>query len=176
MLQRTLRARVKGQGERWTSLPHSRSRSHAKMTGVTTRMWSRLLSIPPMTGAASGFITSEPVRVLHMMGSRLATMVEYLNSRTVVCGIDDLVGNPPRRVRIRGKKDGRIIFYTDSKSGKPRARSLGFSHGWHAYLAIPAYGYLETMSHASFCRIARCSSVNPSPSFPRNGIPSGDIR
>ena len=45
------------------------------MTGVTTRMCSRLLSIPPMTGAASGFITSAPVRVLHMIGSRLATMV-----------------------------------------------------------------------------------------------------
>ena len=28
-----------------------------------------------MTGVASGFITSAPVRVLHMIGSRLATMV-----------------------------------------------------------------------------------------------------
>ena len=45
------------------------------MTGVTMRMCRRLLSIPPITGVASGFITSAPVRVLHMMGSRLATMV-----------------------------------------------------------------------------------------------------
>lgn len=37
-------------------------RSNAKITGVTIRMWTRLLNIPPMTGMASGFITSEPVQ------------------------------------------------------------------------------------------------------------------
>ena len=51
------------------------SRSQAKRTGVTTRMWRRLLIEPPMTGVASGFITSAPGRSLHMIGSRLATMV-----------------------------------------------------------------------------------------------------
>ena len=39
------------------------------------RMCRRLLTIPPITGVASGFITSAPVRVLHMIGSRLATIV-----------------------------------------------------------------------------------------------------
>ena len=38
-------------------------------------MWIKLLAMPPMTGVASGFISSAPVRVLHMMGSKLATMV-----------------------------------------------------------------------------------------------------
>ena len=32
--------------------------------------------MPPITGAAIGFITSAPVLVLHMMGNRLATTVE----------------------------------------------------------------------------------------------------
>ena len=41
-----------------------------KITGVTMRMWSRLLIMPPMTGVASGFITSAPVRVLHMIGQQ----------------------------------------------------------------------------------------------------------
>ena len=54
---------------------NSRSRNHAKITGVTIKMWIKLLAMPPMTGVASGFITSAPVRVLHMMGSKLATMV-----------------------------------------------------------------------------------------------------
>jgi hypothetical protein len=40
----------------------SRSRRQAKTTGVTIRMHARLLSMPPMTGVASGFITSAPVR------------------------------------------------------------------------------------------------------------------
>ena len=40
------------------------------MTGVTMRMCRRLLIIPPITGVASGFITSAPVRVLHMIGQQ----------------------------------------------------------------------------------------------------------
>ena len=32
--------------------------------------------MPPSTGVASGFITSAPTRVLHMIGSRPATTVE----------------------------------------------------------------------------------------------------
>ena len=40
----------------------SRSRSQQKITGVTIRMHARLLNMPPMTGVASGFITSAPVR------------------------------------------------------------------------------------------------------------------
>ena len=36
----------------------------------------RLESIPPITGAAKGFITSAPVCVLHMIGIRLATTVD----------------------------------------------------------------------------------------------------
>jgi hypothetical protein len=47
-----------------------RSRNHAKITGVTIKMWIKLLAMPPMTGVASGFITSAPVRVLHMMGEQ----------------------------------------------------------------------------------------------------------
>ncbi len=34
------------------------------------------LTMPPRTGVASGLITSEPTRWLHIMGSRPATMVE----------------------------------------------------------------------------------------------------
>jgi hypothetical protein len=41
---------------------NSRSRSQQKITGVTIRMHARLLNMPPMTGVASGFITSAPVR------------------------------------------------------------------------------------------------------------------
>ena len=32
--------------------------------------------MPPSTGVASGFMTSAPVEWLHMIGSRLATIVE----------------------------------------------------------------------------------------------------
>ena len=56
------------------SVFNSRSRSSAKITGVTMRMCRRLLNMPPMTGVASGCITSLPGRWLHMMGSRPATM------------------------------------------------------------------------------------------------------
>ena len=38
----------------------------------------RLLTMPPITVVASGFITSAPVRVLHMMGSRLAPDLDRL--------------------------------------------------------------------------------------------------
>ena len=37
----------------------SRSRSQAKMTGVTTRMWMREESMPPTTGAASDVADSD---------------------------------------------------------------------------------------------------------------------
>jgi len=52
------------------------------MTGVTMRMWMRLLTMPPMMGAASGRITSAPGRTLHMMGNRLATMVTTVITST----------------------------------------------------------------------------------------------
>jgi hypothetical protein len=45
------------------------------MTGVTIRTWSSELTIPPSTGVASGFMTSAPARVDHIIGSRLATVV-----------------------------------------------------------------------------------------------------
>ena len=35
-------------------------RSHAKSTGLTMRMWMKLLSMPPMIGVTIGFITSDP--------------------------------------------------------------------------------------------------------------------
>ena len=38
-------------------------------------MWINELMQPPTTGAASGFITSAPVRVLQKIGSRLAMVV-----------------------------------------------------------------------------------------------------
>ncbi|HEV2841633.1 MAG TPA: hypothetical protein VGW39_09940 [Chthoniobacterales bacterium] len=53
---------------------NSRSRNHARITGVTIKMLIKLLAMPPMTGVASGFITSAPVRVLHMMGEQAGTM------------------------------------------------------------------------------------------------------
>jgi hypothetical protein len=37
-------------------------------------MWIKLVAMPPMTGVASGFITSAPIQVLHMIGSKLATI------------------------------------------------------------------------------------------------------
>ena len=39
----------------------SRSRSQRKMTGVTIRIWTRLDSMPPTTGAARGRMISTPV-------------------------------------------------------------------------------------------------------------------
>src|ERR1700692_1297169 len=51
-------------------------RSQVKITGVTISTCSRELSMPPRTGVASGFITSAPVRVDHMMGNRPATTVD----------------------------------------------------------------------------------------------------
>ncbi len=51
-----------------------------------------------------------------------------------------------------------------------------FLHSCCAYLALvtPAYGYFDTVSHASFCKIACCSSVN---SFHREIFnPIGDVR
>jgi hypothetical protein len=54
---------------------NSRSRSQVKITGVTIKMHARLLTMPPMMGAANGFITSAPARLLHKIGRRLATMV-----------------------------------------------------------------------------------------------------
>ena len=45
------------------------------MTGVTTSTCSSDDTMPPSTGVASGFITSEPTRVLHMIGSSPATTV-----------------------------------------------------------------------------------------------------
>ena len=41
---------------------NSHSRSQQKITGVTMRMWIKLLTMPPMTGVANGFITSAPYR------------------------------------------------------------------------------------------------------------------
>jgi hypothetical protein len=54
----------------------SLSRSQVKITGVTINTWNSELSMPPSTGVASGFITSAPVRVDHMMGNRPATTVD----------------------------------------------------------------------------------------------------
>ena len=45
------------------------------MTGVTINTWMSDEIMPPSTGVASGFITSAPTRVLHMIGSRPATTV-----------------------------------------------------------------------------------------------------
>src|SRR5437016_13184732 len=52
---------------------NSLSRSQVKITGVTIDTCSRELTMPPSTGVASGFITSAPVRVDHMLGNRPAT-------------------------------------------------------------------------------------------------------
>jgi hypothetical protein len=40
----------------------------------------RMLMLPPITGTASGFITSAPGRVLHRIGTRLATVVATVMS------------------------------------------------------------------------------------------------
>ena len=49
----------------------SRSRSQVKTTGVTTKTCSSELTMPPSTGAASGFMNSAPVLVDHINGSSL---------------------------------------------------------------------------------------------------------
>ena len=46
-----------------------------KMTGVTISTCASEDTMPPSTGVASGFITSAPTLVLHMIGSRPATTV-----------------------------------------------------------------------------------------------------
>ena len=56
--------------------PSRRSRIQKKITGVTISTCRSDDTIPPSTGVASGFITSAPTRVLHMIGSRPATTVE----------------------------------------------------------------------------------------------------
>ena len=53
-----------------------RSRIQKKITGVTTRTCSSDDTMPPSTGVASGFMTSAPALVLHMIGSSPATTVE----------------------------------------------------------------------------------------------------
>ena len=50
--------------------PSRRSWSQKKRTGVTISTCSSDETMPPSTGVASGFITSAPTRVLHMIGSR----------------------------------------------------------------------------------------------------------
>lgn len=47
------------EGGRWfrSRATSSRSRSGAKMTGVTIKICRRLLTMPPMTGAAKGLIS-----------------------------------------------------------------------------------------------------------------------
>ena len=70
-----MRAFVSARAARAAS-PSRRSRIQKKMTGVTISTWSSDDTMPPSTGVASGFITSAPTRVLHMIGSRPATTVE----------------------------------------------------------------------------------------------------
>ena len=53
----------------------SRSLNHEKITGVTIKTCTSELTMPPSTGVASGFMTSAPVRVDHIMGKRPATTV-----------------------------------------------------------------------------------------------------
>ena len=50
------------------------------MTGVTISTWKSELTIPPRTGAAIGFMTSEPVAVDQRIGSRPRTTVETVMS------------------------------------------------------------------------------------------------
>src|SRR5947209_2356888 len=58
----------------------SRSRNQKKITGVTISTCSKLETIPPSTGVASGFMTSAPALVLHMIGSSDATTVDTVIS------------------------------------------------------------------------------------------------
>jgi hypothetical protein len=60
---------------RSSALLKSLSRSHVKMTGVTTNTCRSELTIPPSTGAANGFMNSAPVRMDHMSGRSPATTV-----------------------------------------------------------------------------------------------------
>ena len=50
--------------------PSRRSCSQKKITGVTISTWRSDEIMPPSTGVASGFITSAPTRVLHMIGQQ----------------------------------------------------------------------------------------------------------
>src|SRR6266536_416716 len=76
---------------------NSRSRSQKKITGVTIRTCSRLDTMPPSTGVASGFITSAPALVLHIIGRSEATTVETVitfgrnlsNAPSVTASIND---------------------------------------------------------------------------------------
>jgi hypothetical protein len=51
-----------------------------QITGVTMRTWASDDSMPPSTGVAIGFATSEPVSVDHRMGSNPAITVETVIS------------------------------------------------------------------------------------------------
>ena len=82
------------------SFLNSRSRSQAKMTGVTTRMWMREESMPPTTGAARGCMTSMPVRVLQKIGSRPAMAVAMV----MTFGRRSRLRRPERGNNIAGSK------------------------------------------------------------------------
>jgi len=73
-------------GTGWRCSPSRRSCSQKKITGVTTSTCRSDETMPPRTGVASGFITSAPTRVLHMIGSSPAitvlTVITFGRSRS----------------------------------------------------------------------------------------------
>ena len=87
---------------------NSRSRSQKKITGVTINTCSRLDTIPPSTGVASGFITSAPALVLHMIGSSDAITVDTVitfgrkrsNAPSVTASISEVRVNFPTSCRL----------------------------------------------------------------------------
>ena len=96
--------------------PNRRSRIQKKMTGVTMSTCTSDDAIPPSTGVASGFMTSAPARVLHMMGSRPAmtveTVITFGRSRSSAPSMTaslsaDRVSVPPRSRRFRSTASSR---------------------------------------------------------------------
>jgi hypothetical protein len=77
---------------------------------------NRLLSMPPTTGVARGFMTSAPVRWLQRMGSRLATMV----ATVMTFG--------------RRRKRAPSLTRRSSRRDKPSPRSAHFA--FHGFLQV----------------------------------------
>ena len=90
--------------------PSLRSRSHAKITGVTIRICTRLEIMPPTTGVASGCMISTPVRWSQKMGVSEAMVV----ATVMTLG------------RSRSRAPALTASVSSSRvSSRPRRRALG---------------------------------------------------
>ena len=99
--------------------PSLRSCSQKKRTGVTISTCSSDDTMPPSTGVASGFITSAPTRVLHMIGSRPAITVD-----TVIT----FRAQPEQRALDHRLAQGGARQRTAHRFALPRDRLLEVNH------------------------------------------------